>query len=166
MRLVPAIRASVAETVPGGFVSDITTIEQQVAMSLVRERMLALLATFFSVLALLLACIGLYGMMAYRVVRRTREIGIRMAVGARQQSVVWMMVRETLLLVAAGSALGTLVSLGVNQFIAAQLFGVTPRDPAAIAVALVVLGCVTLVAGYVPARHASRIDPVKALRAE
>ena len=166
MRLVPSIRASVAETVPGGFVAGIATIEQQVEMSLVRERMLAFLATFFAALALLLACIGLYGVMAYRVARRTREIGIRIAIGARQQSVVWMMVRETLLLVTIGAALGTLASLGVNHFVAAQLFGVTPRDPAAIAVALSVLGCVTLIAGYVPARHASRIDPVKALRAE
>ena len=165
-RLVPSIRASVAETVPGGFVSGIATIEQQVEMSLVRERMLALLATFFAALALLLACIGLYGVMAYRVARRTREIGIRIAIGARQRSVVWMMVRETLLLVAIGAAIGTLASIGVNHFVAAQLFGVTPRDPAAIAVALSVLGCVTLIAGYVPARHASRIDPVKALRAE
>jgi putative ABC transport system permease protein len=165
-RLVPSIRASVAEAVPGGFVAGIATIEQQVKMSLVRERMLALLATFFAVLAVLLACIGLYGVMAYRVVRRTREIGIRIAIGARQQSVVWMIVRETLLLVTIGAALGTLASLGVNRFIAGQLFGVTPRDPVAILVALSVLGCVTLIACYVPARHASRIDPVKALRAE
>jgi predicted permease len=166
MQLVPAIRASVAETVPGGFVAGIATIEQQVEMSLVRERMLAMLATFFAALALLLAWIGLYGVMAYRVARRTREIGIRIAIGARQQSVVWMMVRETLLMVAIGAAIGTLASLVVTRFVAAQLFGVTPRDPAAIAVALLVLGCVTLIAGYVPARHASRIDPVKALRAE
>jgi ABC-type antimicrobial peptide transport system permease subunit len=135
-------------------------------MLLARERMLAFLAAFFAVLALLLACIGLYGVMAYRVARRTREIGIRLAVGARQQSVVWMMVRETVVLVTIGAVLGTLASLGVNRFIAAQLFGVTPRDPAAIVAALAVLGCVTLIAGYVPAHHASRIDPVQALRAE
>ena len=165
-RLVPSIRASAAATLPGGFVSGIATIEQQVEMLLARERMLAFLAAFFAALALLLACIGLYGVMAYRVARRTREIGIRLAIGARQQSVVWMMVRETLLLVAVGAVLGTLASLGVNHFIAAQLFGVTPRDPAAIAVALSVLGCVTLIAGYLPARQASRIDPVQALRAE
>jgi ABC-type antimicrobial peptide transport system permease subunit len=165
-RLVPPIRAGVAETLPGGFVAGIATMEQQVKMSLVRERMLAFLATFFAALALLLACIGVYGVMAYRVVRRRREIGIRIAVGAGQQSVVWMMVRETLWLVVIGAALGTLIALGVNGFIATQLFGVTPRDPAAIVVALSMLGCVTLVAAYVPARHASRIDPVRALRAE
>ena len=164
-RLAPSIRAIATETVPGGFVTGIATLEQQVEMSLVRERMLALLATFFAALALILACIGLYGVMAYRVVRRTREIGIRIAIGARQGSVIWMMVRETLLLVGIGAALGTLASLAANTYIAAQLFGVTPRDPLAIVVALSILGLVTLVAGYVPARHASRIDPVRALRA-
>jgi putative ABC transport system permease protein len=165
-RLGPSIRAVATETVPGGFVTGIATMEQHLEMSLVRERMLALLATFFAALALILACIGLYGVMAYRVVRRTREIGIRIAVGARQQSVVWMMVRETLLLVTIGAALGTLASLAANRYIAGQLFGVTPRDPIAIVVALSLLAFVTMVAGYVPARHASRIDPVKALRAE
>ena len=165
-RLAPSIRAIVTETVPGGFVTGITTMEQNVEMSLVRERMLALLATFFAALALILACIGLYGVMAYRAARRTREIGIRIAVGARPQSVQWMMVRETLLLVTIGAALGTLASLAANRYIAGQLFGVTPRDPMAIAVALSVLVIVTVAAGYVPARQASRIDPVKALRAE
>ena len=164
--LAPSIRAIATETVPGGFVTGIATMEQHVEMSLVRERMLALLATFFAALALILASIGLYGVMAYRVARRTREIGIRIAVGARQQSVIWMMVRETLLLVTIGAALGTLASLAANRYIAGQLFGVTPRDPIAIVVALSVLAIVTMVAGYVPARQASRIDPVKALRAE
>ena len=165
-RLLPSIRVIATETVPGGFVTGVATIEQQVEMSLVRERMLALLATFFAALALVLACIGLYGVMTYRVARRTREIGIRIAIGARRQNVVWMMVRETLLLVTVGAALGTLASLAANRYIAGQLFGVTPRDPAAIAVALSVLGIVSMVAGYLPARQASRIDPVTALRAE
>jgi predicted permease len=165
-RLTPTIRAIVRETVPGGLATEIATMEQTVEMSMVRERMLALLATFFAALALILACIGLYGVMAYRVARRTREIGIRIAVGASQPSVVWMMVRETLLLVTIGAGLGTLASLAVNRYIAGQLFGVTPRDPVAIAVALSVLGIVTMMAGYAPARQASRIDPVRALRAE
>jgi putative ABC transport system permease protein len=165
-RLAASIRAIAAETVPGGFVSGIATMEQNVEMSLVRERMLALLATFFAALALILACIGLYGVMAYRVARRTREIGIRIAVGASQQTVMWMMVHETLLLVTIGAALGTLASFAANRYVAGQLFGVTPRDPVAIGVALSVLGIVMMLAGYVPARQASRIDPVRALRAE
>jgi putative ABC transport system permease protein len=165
-RLVPSIRAIAAQTLPGGLVSGIMTMEQNVEMSLVRERVLALLATFFAALALILACIGLYGVMAYRVARRTREIGIRIAVGASHQSVVWMMVRETLLLVTIGAALGTLASLAANRYIAGQLFGVTPRDPVAIGLALTALAIVTMLAGYVPARQASRIDPVRALRAE
>ena len=104
--------------------------------------------------------------MAYRVARRTPEIGIRIAVSASQHTVVWMMVRETLLLVSLGAALGTLASLAANRYIAGQLFGVTPHDPVAIIVALSVLGIVTMLAAYLPARQASRIDPVRALRAE
>jgi putative ABC transport system permease protein len=166
VRLVPSIRAAVAAAVPGGFVAETGTIEQQIARSLIRERMLAMLATFFAALALLLASIGVYGVIAYRVARRTREIGIRLAVGARHQNVVWMLVRETLLLLTIGAAFGTLASLGMNRLIAAQLFGVTPSDPGAIVAALSVLGGVTVLAGYLPARRASRIDPVQALRTE
>lgn len=164
--LVSSIRVSVGEALPGGFVSGIATMQQRVEMSMVRERMLALLAAFFAALALLMACIGLYGVMAYHVARRTREIGIRIAIGAKQHSVVWMIVRGTLLLVAIGAVLGTLASLAANRYIDSQLFGVTPWDPMAIVVALSVLGCVTMAAAYVPARQASRIDPVRALRVE
>jgi ABC-type antimicrobial peptide transport system permease subunit len=125
-RLVPSIRTTVAEAVPAGFVRQISTIEQHVQASLVRERLLSILSTFFAGLALTLACIGLYGVMAYRVVRRTREIGIRIAIGARRQSVVWMLVRETLLLVAGGAALGTIAALAASRYISSQLFDVTP----------------------------------------
>lgn len=165
-RFAPIIRPVVTEAVPGGFVASMATIEQRLAASLVRERLLSMLATFFSGLALVLACIGLYGVMAYRVIRRTREIGIRIAIGARHQSVMWMMVRETLVLVLAGATLGTILSFSINGYVAAQLFGVTPRDPSAMFTALVVLLAVTLAAGYMPARRASRIDPVTALRVE
>jgi predicted permease len=165
-RFAPVIRPVIGEVVPGGFVSSTSTFEQRVAASLVRERLLSLLATFFASLALTLACIGLYGVMAYRVVRRTREIGIRIAIGARQQSVAWMMVRETLIVVVIGALLGIGLSLVTNRYVASQLFGVTPGDPTAMGAALVVLMAVTLAAGYIPARRASRIDPVVALRVE
>ena len=165
-RFAPIIRPVISEAVPGGFVASVATIEQRLAASLVRERLLSMLATFFAGLALVLACIGLYGVMAYRVIRRTREIGIRIAIGAHRQSVMWMVVRETLLLVAAGAVFGTLLSFMLSRYVASQLFGVEPGDPAATLAALVVLMFVTLAAGYLPARKASRIDPVTALRAD
>jgi predicted permease len=165
-KLAPSIRPLIGEHVPGGFVSSVATVEQRVAASLVRERLLSMLATFFAGLALVLACIGLYGVMAYRVIRRTREIGIRIAIGARHRSVMWMVARETLLLVLIGAAFGTLLSVMAGRYVATQLFGVEPGDPAATISALLVLTAVTLVAGYLPARRASRIDPVTALRIE
>jgi putative ABC transport system permease protein len=166
MTLVPSIRAAAAETLPSGFVTAVGTLDQRVQASLVTERMLSLLSTFFGGLALTLACIGLYGVTAYRVVRRTREIGVRIAVGARHASVVWMMLRETLIVVAIGGLLGTVASLAVSGVVQSQLFDVPPRDPLTIVVALLVLGVVTLTAGYLPARRASRIDPTVALRVE
>ena len=131
-----------------------------------RERLLSMLSTFFAGLALVLACVGLYGVMAYGVVRRTREIGIRIAVGARRPTVVWMVMREMLMLVAIGAALGALASVAVSGYVGSQLFDVTPGDPVATSVALLVLLVVTTSAGFIPARRASRIDPVVALRHE
>jgi predicted permease len=166
MLLVPLIRSAAREAVPGGFVTRIGLMEERVERSLLRERLLSMLATFFGGLALALACIGLYGVMAYAVVRRTREIGIRIAVGARHTSVIWMMVRETLVLVVAGIALGTVAAIAASRYVSAQLFGVTPGDPLATGAAIALLLGVTLAAAYVPARRASRIDPVVALRYE
>ena len=166
MRLVPSIRKAAADTVPGGFVTSVATIEQRVAASLIRERMLSALASFFAALALTLACIGLYGVLAYGVVQRTREIGIRMAVGARRGSVLWMVVREALTLVAIGATLGTFASLAAGRFIGAQLFGVAPGDPSGTAAAIFLLLAITVSAACIPALRASRIHPVAALRSE
>ena len=166
LQLVPPIRKVAAGTVPGGFVTSVATIEQRVTASLSRERMLSALATVFALLALTLACIGLYGVLAYGVVQRTREIGIRMAIGARSRSVLWMVVREALALVAIGAMLGTVVAIASGRFISTQLFGVTPGDPAATAAAMFVLLVVTVSAASIPALRASRIHPVAALRSE
>ena len=125
-----------------------------------------MVATFFGGLALALACLGLYGVMAYGVVQRTREIAIRIAIGADRQSVVWLVVRETLVLVAVGLSLGTGVALMAGHYIQRQLFGVAPGDPLAIASAILLLMVVAAAAGYIPARRATRVDPVAALRYE
>jgi hypothetical protein len=158
-RLVPSIRHTARQTIPGGIVTRIATIEQQVKASLVRERLLSILAPFFAGgLALVLACsIGLHGVMAYDVVRRSREIAIRIAIGARQESVVWMVVRESLALIVLGATLWTTAALAAGRYVQSQLFGVAPGDPLAIAAAILMLMAVTTAAAYLPARRATRI---------
>jgi len=124
------------------------------------------LSGFFGVLALLLASIGLYGLMAYTVTRRTSEIGIRMALGAQRRNVLWLVLRETLVLVLFGVAIGLPLAFASTRLIASHLFGVTPNDPTTIAMATVLLVIVALLACYLPARRAARVDPMVALRCE
>jgi predicted permease len=133
---------------------------------LVLERTLAVLSSFFGLLALALACVGLYGTMAYAVARRTREIGVRMALGARGGVIQRMILRETLTIVAAGVALGLPIAFGAAQLLRAQLFELSPYDPATAASATLAVLVVTILAGYMPARRASRVDAMVALRCE
>jgi predicted permease len=144
----------------------VTTLEEQVHGTLKQDRLIAQLVSFFGALALILACIGLYGVMAHGVARRTNEIGIRMALGARGGNIAWMILRETLLLVVIGLAIGIPVAVFAARFISSQLFGLNPTDPAALIGAAVLLTLVALIAGYVPARRASRVNPLNALRYE
>ena len=142
------------------------TLQQTTSQVLVEERVTALLSAFFAALALLLASIGLYGLMSYAVTRRTRELGIRAAVGAQRQNILWIVLRETLALTLLGIAIGIPCALVVCRLISSMLFGLTSSDlPTIIAVSLLLL-LVALVAGYLPARRASAIDPNVALRAE
>jgi ABC-type antimicrobial peptide transport system permease subunit len=134
--------------------------------SLVEERLVASLSGIFGVLALLLACIGLYGLMAYAVNRRTGEIGLRMALGAERARIAGMIVRETLLLAGCGLVIGVPVAAFASRLMASQLFGVKPGDPLTIAGASVLMGAVTVVASYLPARRAASVDPMQALRSE
>jgi len=144
----------------------IRTLEEQIDRTLTEERMFTGLLGVFGGLALVLACVGLYGMMAYAVAGRTGEIGIRMALGAMRSDVVSMILRETFLLAAVGVALGIPAALATTHLLRSLLFGLTPTDPATIgAMALLMLGVAAL-AGFVPARRAAGVDPIEALRHE
>jgi predicted permease len=145
---------------------NLRTMDHQIDQSLLNDRLIATLSTAFGVLATLLAVIGLYGVMAYTVARRTREIGVRMALGAVQADVVWLVMREVIVLLGSGLALGLVAAWGLNRFVSSQLYGVTASDPTTIAAAAAVLSAVALLAGYVPARRATRVNPVLALRYE
>ena len=134
--------------------------------SLAQERLLATLSGFFSLLTLLLASIGLYGVVAYGVSRRTRELGIRMALGAQRHQVLWLVLRETLGLVAIGIATGLAATFLTTRLIKSHLFGIAPTDLTAVVLATVVLGAVAVSAGYFPARRATKVDPMVALRHE
>jgi len=147
-------------------VYNLRTLERQIDRSLLVERFIATLSTAFGVLATLLAVIGLYGVMAYTVARRTREIGVRMALGAVQGDVVWLVMREVLVLVGTGVAIGLAAAWGLNRVVGSVLYGVSATDPLTIAAAAAVLIVVALLAGYVPARRATRVNPVLALRYE
>jgi len=144
----------------------VRTLDEQVNDSLRQERLVATLSSLFSLLALGLASIGLYGIMSYAVARRTNEIGIRMALGAEQRDVLWLVVRETVGLVLIGLAIGLPTALVATRLISSRLFGLTPTDPLTITLAALLLIVVSAFAGYLPARTASRVDPMVALRYE
>src|SRR6266540_1842946 len=154
--------------VTGGdiLLTNITTLNDLVDQSLLQERLVATLSLFFGLLALLLACIGLYGVMSYDVARRTHEIGIRMALGASAQQVVRLVLRQTLLWVALGVAIGLGAALLATRWAESLLFGLKPNDPLTIGLAALVLLTVAAIAGYLPARRAARVDPLVALRQE
>jgi ABC-type antimicrobial peptide transport system permease subunit len=145
---------------------DIKTLAAQVDDSLVQERMISTLAGFFSLSALLLAIVVLYGIMAYSVTRRTSEIG--MALGAERRDVLWFVLRDTMALVMTGVAVGVPAALAAGRLaghlVSGLLFGLTATDPVTIAIAALLLACGAAVAGYLPARRASRVDPMLALR--
>jgi predicted permease len=145
-------------------ISSVRTIPQLRDQELIQERLLAQLSSFFGMLALLLACLGLYGVMSFDVARRTHEIGVRMAIGAEAMDVVWLVMRETMLLIVIGLVGGLGSALATTRLIASLLYGLTPNDPLTIGLAGLLLAAVAALAGYLPARRASRVDPMVALR--
>ena len=141
-------------------------LKPMIEATILRERLLATLSFFFGLLALLLACIGLYGILSFGVASRTNEIGIRMAMGARGRDVFWLILRESLLLVVVGVAVGLPVVFAVTRLASSLLFRLTPTDPLSLVVSALLMLVVALVAGYLPSRRATRVDPLVALRAD
>jgi predicted permease len=164
--LIPAIRRAVAEVDPNLPTGDFSTLEKIVNGSVESRRLVALLSTLFGALAALLASIGIYGVMSYAISRRTNEFGIRMALGAQRPQVLWLVLRETLGLVLIGVAAGVALALTLSRLVTSMLFGLAPSDPLAIGLAAALMVAVAFVAGWLPARRATRIDPMVALRYE
>jgi predicted permease len=161
-----SVRSVVADLEPRLPIVGMKTLDRQLDESLVTERMIATLSSVFGTLATVLAIIGLYGVMAYMVARRAREIGIRMALGANPSRVVWMVMREVMVLVGIGIGVGIPAALALTHAVRSQLYGVDPNDPLSMILATLLLAVVALLAGFIPARRAAGYDPVLVLRAE
>jgi predicted permease len=166
LRYANAVREIVRQSDPRVPVTDVKTQAAQIDQTMTQEIIFAKLCTAFAVLALLIACVGLYGTMAYTVARRTGEIGIRMALGAQRGNVIWMVLGQALALSAVGLAIGVPVALGSSKFVDSFLFGVKPNDTAALLLAVAILLGAVVLASYFPARKASRIEPMTAVRHE
>jgi predicted permease len=164
--LSSAIRSAVAQVDPNLPLFEVKTQVGQLEESLTSERMFAALSSFFGVLALLLSCLGLYGVMSYAVARRRNEIGIRMALGATSPRVSRMVMRESMVLVLIGMAIGLGAALAAARVVSSLLFGLTPTDPVTILCAVLLMTSVAALAGYLPARRASQVDPLVSLRCE
>ena len=165
-QVIPAVRRAILAVNPDIPVAEVTSLTTQVEASTAGQRLIARLSAFFGLLAAFLVCIGIYGLLSYAVARRTSEIGMRMALGARRTSVLWLILREILLLVAIGIAIGTPAALAGSTLVAKLIYGLSPADPISLLAAIAILSVIAAFAGYLPARKASLVEPVIALRCE
>ncbi len=165
-KIAGEVRAALGEIDPNLPVLKTQTIEEVVDSQIDKERFVSQLAGVFSLLALVLAAIGLYGVISYGVARRTSELGVRMALGAPKAAILWLVLRESLVLLAVGVAIGIPASLAAMRAIRAGLFGVSATDPMTLMAAVLLIGCVLVAGAYLPARRATKIDPMVALRCE
>ena len=165
-QVMETVREQVRQLDPNLPVVDLRTIDEQIGLSLKTERLVASLSAVFGALATALAVIGLYGVMAYTVARRRREIGIRVALGALQSDVLWMVMQQVVVLSGAGLAVGGLLAFALSSLIRSQLYGLQPHDPLTYVWAAVVLAAAACAAGFIPSWRASHVDPMHALRHE
>lgn len=164
--LTPAAQSAVWSVNKDVPLANIRTMQDLIANSVQRRRFSMLLLTIFAAVAMLLAAIGLYGVMSYSVAQRTKEIGIRMALGARRPDVVALVVKQGMTLVLVGISAGTVLSLGMARLIAGMLFGISATDPLTFVGVALLLGAVAFLANYLPARRGASVDPMVALRYE
>jgi predicted permease len=165
-QVIGELRAAIARIDPNLPIIHVATIQETVDSFMTHDQLISRLTGIFSLLALTLAAIGLYGVMSYSVVRRTSEIGIRLALGAQSGTVLWMVLRESLILLAVGLALGLPLTLASTRVLRDQLFGLSATDPAILAAATAVVAAMTLIAAWLPARRAAKVDPMVALRCD
>ena len=164
--MVATLRRELRDVDPNLPILKIDTVDEQLNDVLVQERLVASLSAFFGALALLLACVGLYGVISFTVARRTSEIGIRLALGATRRQVLWSVLQESLTLVAAGIVIGLPATLALARLVASRLFGVGPTDATTIAGGIFLMVTLAAIAGLLPAQRAARVDPMLALRSE
>jgi predicted permease len=164
--IVAQARHSIGEVNPNILVDNVSSLEDLVGRSIATQSLIAELSSFFGVLALFLCCMGIYGLISYSVARRTSELGIRLALGAQLPSVLWMILRESVVLLVIGLFIGVPVALSSTRILKSLLFNLSPLDSAAISIAIAAVTVMTLAAAWLPARRATRIDPCQALRTE
>jgi len=164
--IVSRVRHSIAEINANILVNGVNSLEEQIDRSIATQSLIARLSAFFGILAVFLACIGIYGLLSYSVARRTSELGIRLALGAQSHSLLWLILRECLVLLILGLVIGIPVALSSTRILKSLLFQLSPLDPTAIAIAVVAVASMTVAAAWLPARRATRINPTQTLRAE
>ena len=164
--IVARVRSSIADVNPNILVDGVSSLNEQVDQSIAEQSLIARLTSFFGIIAVFLACIGIYGLLSYSVARRTSELGIRLALGAQSRTLLWLVLRESLLLLVIGLALGVPIALSSTRILKSLLFELSPLDPVAITASIAAVAVMTIAAAWLPARRATKINPIQALRTE
>jgi predicted permease len=164
--IVSRVRSSIAQINPNILVDGLSSLDEQVNQSIATQSLIARLTSFFGIIAVFLACIGIYGLLSYSVARRTSELGIRLALGAQSRMLLWLVLRESLLLLIIGLAIGIPIALSSTRILKSLLYELSPLDPVAISASVAAVAVMTIAAAWIPASRATKINPIQALRAE